>query len=235
MTRRRGATEDPHPDYLDTARDQDPRHEKTRPDAHAGKHRIETGDPTVTKNMKGKTMIAPSASTAPEGFEPVELPRLRTILATELQGNIEVIDRAPRDLFAGPRHRLPIGVTLEELWTPEHGHVLRRADTSDLIPAAAIRAALRALVDAWTEVCRHDRLQAAPADWAPIQRRDGLPATEWRGPVFAAPGGAIPDLQARWTAASGAYLVRTDNGGAIVRADVQGSLAGLRAALDALP
>lgn len=180
-------------------------------------------------------MIASSAITPPEGFEPVVVPRLRTILAPELQGNIEVIDRAPRDLFAGPRHRLPLGVTLEELWTPDLGHVLRRADTADLIPAAAIRAALRALVDAWTEISRHDRSEAAPADWTPIQRRDGLPATEWRGPVFAAPGGAIPDLQAHWTAASGAHLVRTDTGGALVRADVQGSLAGLRAALDALP
>lgn len=179
-------------------------------------------------------MIASSAITPPEGFVPVEVPRLRTILATELQGDLQVVDRWPRDLYAGPRHLLPLGITLEELWTPDQGHVLRRADTSDLIPSAAIRAALRALVDAWTEVCRHARIEVAPAGWTPIQRRDGLPATTWRGPVFAAHGGAIPDLQARWTAASGAYLARADNGGALVRADVQGTLAGLRAALDAL-
>lgn len=179
-------------------------------------------------------MISPPRTPAPEGFEPVEVPRLRTILATELQGDLQVVDRAPRDLWAGPRRLLPIGVTLEALWTPEHGHVLRRADTSELIPAAAIRAALRALVDAWTEVCRHDRREVAPASWTPNHQRDGLPATCWRGPVFAAPGGAIPDLQVRWTAASGAHLVRADNGGALTRADVQGTLAGLRAALDAL-
>lgn len=231
---RRGATEDPHPDYLDTARDQDPRHEKTRPDAHAGKHRIGTGNPSDS-NQKGKTMISPSASTAPEGFAPVEVPRLRTILATELQGDLQVVDRWPRDLHAGPRHRLPIGVLLEEFWTPELGHVIRRADTSELIPSAAIRAALRALVDGWSEISRHARSEAAPHDWTPIHRRDGLPAAEWRGPMFAAPGGAIPDLQVHWTAASGAYLVRADNGGALVQADVQGTLAGLRAALDALP
>lgn len=234
MTRRRGATEEPHPDYHDTARDQDPRHEKTRPDAHAGKHRIETGDPTVTKNMKGTPMISSPSTPAPEGFEPVEVPRLRTILATELQGSLHVVDRAPRDLWAGPRRLLPIGVTLEELWTPEHGHVLRRADTSELIPAAAIRTALRALVDAWTEICRHDRIEVPPADWTPNHQRDGLPPTCWRGPVFASPGGAIPDLQVRWTATSGAFLARTDTSGALTRADVQGTLAGLRAALDAL-
>lgn len=234
MNRRRGATEDPHPDYLDTGRDQDPRHGNTRPDAHAGKHRIETGDPTVTKNMKGKTMISSPRTPAPEGFEPVEVPRIRTILDPELQGSLHVVDRAPRDLFVGPRHLLPIGVTLEELWLPDLGRILRRADTSEILPPAAIRAALRALVDAWTEVCRNARLEAAPADWTPNHQRDGLPPTCWRGPVFASPGGAIPDLQVRWTAASGAYLVRADNGGALTRADVQGTLAGLRAALDAL-
>lgn len=229
---RRGATEDPHPDYLDQGHPVTDA--RTRPDAHAAKHRIGTGHPTDS-NEKGTPMIASPSAPVPEGFEPVELPRLRTVLATELQGRVHVIDRGCRELYAGPRHQLPIGVTLEELWTPEHGHVLRRADTSDLIPAAAIRAALRALVDGWSEISRHARSEEAPADWTPIRRRDGLPATTWRGPVFAAPGGAIPDLQARWTAASGAYLVRTDTGGALVRADVQGTLAGLRAALDALP
>lgn len=179
-------------------------------------------------------MISSPRTPAPEGFEPVEVPRLRTVLATELQGDLHVVDRWTRDLYAGPSHRLPLGITLEELWTPEHGHVLRRADTSELIPAAAIRAALRALVDAWTEVCRHDRIEEAPADWTPSPRRDGQPAITWRGPVFAAPGGAIPDLQTRWTATSGAFLARTDNSGALTRADIQGTLAGLRAALDAL-
>lgn len=230
MTRRRGATEEPHPDYHD--RGLQVTDARTRPPRDAGKRTRKTGHPT-SSNKKGKTMIA-SATTPPEGFVPVEVPRLRTILATELQGRVHVVDRGPRELYAGPRHQLPLGVLLEELWTPEHGHVLRRADTAEILPPAAIRAALRALVDAWTEICRHARFDEAPADWAPIQRRDGLLPTCWRGPVFAAAGGAIPDLQVRWTAASGAYLVRTDTGGALVRADVQGTLAGLRAALDAL-
>lgn len=43
MTRRRGDTEDPHPDYLDTARDQDPRYEETRPLRDASKRTQETG------------------------------------------------------------------------------------------------------------------------------------------------------------------------------------------------
>lgn len=228
---RRGAVEEPIEDYHDTGLPT--RHEDTRPLRQAAKQPQETGHPTDSSE-KGKNMIASSATTPPAGFVPVDVPRLRTILAPELQGDIEVIDRAPRDLWAGPRRLLPIGIALEELFTPEHGHVLRRADTSALIPTAAIRAALRAIVDAWTEVCRHDRAEEAPAAWTPSRRRDGLPATEWRGPVFAAPGGAIPDLQVRWTAASGAFLTRTDNGGALTRADMQGTLAGLRAALDAL-
>lgn len=227
---RRGATEEPIEDYHDTGRPVTDA--RTRPPRDAGKRTRKTGHPS-SSNKKGKIMIA-SPSTPPAGFVPVEVPRLRTVLATELQGRVHVLDRGPRELHAGPRHQLPLGVLLEELWTPEHGHVIRRADTSELIPAAAIRAALRALVDAWTEVCRHDRIEVPPADWTPLHRRDGLPATTWRGPMFASPGGAIPDLQARWTAASGAYLVRSDNGGALVRADVQGTLAGLRAALDAL-
>ena len=229
----RGAVEEPHPDYLDTARDQDPRHENTRPLRQAAKQPQETGHPS-SSNERGAPMIAPSATTPPEGFEPVDVPRIRTVLATELQGDLEVIDRAPRDLWAGPRHLLPIGVTLEELWLPDLGRILRRADTAEILPPAAIRAPLAAIVAAWTEIARHDRLEVAPAGWTPLRRRDGLPATEWRGPVFASPGGAIPDLQARWTAVSGAYLVRADNGGALTRADVQETLAGLRAALDAL-
>lgn len=228
MTGRRGTTEEPVDTGIPVT------NARTRPRADACRLSAGTGHPTVTKNMEGKIMIASSASTAPEGFVPVEVPRLRSILDPELEAFVEVVDRGPRDLFAGPRHRLPLGTTIEELWTPEHGHVLRRADTSELIPAAAIRAALRALVDAWTEVCRHDRIEVPPADWTPNHQRDGLPPTCWRGPVFASPGGAIPDLQVRWTAVRGAYLVRADNGGALVRADVQGTLAGLRAALDAL-
>lgn len=228
---RRGATEEPVEDYHDTGLPTG--HEDTRPLRQAAKPPQETGHPTDS-NEKGTPMIAPSAITPPEGFAPVDVPRLRTVLATELQGRVHVVDRDPQDLFAGPRHLLPIGVALEELWTPDLGRVLRRSDTSDMIPAAAIRAALRALVDGWTEIARHDRSEAPPAGWTPIQRRDGLPPTTWRGPAFAAPGGAIPDLQVRWTAASGAYLVRADNGGALTRADVQGTLAGLRAALDGL-
>lgn len=232
MTRRRGATEEPVDDYHDTGIPVT--NARTRPRADACRLSAGTGDPTVTKNMKGKNMIASSAITPPEGFEPVAVPRLRTILATELQGSLHVVDRAPRDLWVGPRHLLPIGVTLEELWLPDLGRILRRADTAEILPPAAIRAALAAIVEAWTEVCRHDRREEAPSGWTPSPRRDGLPATEWRGSVFAAPGGAIPDLQVRWTAASGAFLARTDNGGALTRADVQGTLAGLRAALDAL-
>lgn len=41
--RTRGATEEPVQDYLDTARDQDPRHEETRLSANAGKQSTETG------------------------------------------------------------------------------------------------------------------------------------------------------------------------------------------------
>lgn len=228
---RRGATEEPIEDYHDTGLPVTDA--RTRPPRDAGKRTRKTGHPS-SSNKKGTPMIASPSTPVPEGFVPVEVPRLRTVLATELQGRVHVVDRGPRELYAGPRHLLPIGVTIEELWTPGGGHVLRRADTAELIPAAAIRAALRALVDGWTEISRHARLEVAPADWVPIQRRDGLLPTCWRGPVFAAPGGAIPGLQARWTAVSGAYLVRTDTGGALVRADVQGTLAGLRSALEAL-
>lgn len=49
--RTRGATEEPVPDYLDTARDQDPRHAETRPLRDAGKRTQETGRVTPI-NMK---------------------------------------------------------------------------------------------------------------------------------------------------------------------------------------
>lgn len=54
MTRRRGATEHPHPDYQDAGRDQDPRNEETRLSANAGKQSTETGRLTPYNRKESK-------------------------------------------------------------------------------------------------------------------------------------------------------------------------------------
>ena len=51
---RRGATEEPVPDYLDTARDQDPRNEETRLSADACRRSAETGRLTPYNRKESK-------------------------------------------------------------------------------------------------------------------------------------------------------------------------------------
>lgn len=52
MNRRRGDSEDPHPDYHDTGIP--PRYEATRPSANAGKQSTETGRVTPYNRKESK-------------------------------------------------------------------------------------------------------------------------------------------------------------------------------------
>ena len=52
--RTRGATEEPVQDYLDAARDQDPRHENARPSRQLGGNTRETGRATPINYKESK-------------------------------------------------------------------------------------------------------------------------------------------------------------------------------------